>query len=166
MKKASLTSKPVPRPARRRNGQHRPAFDTSDRVAHLMREAEKLLVRAFQVRLAEHGVAHGHWTFLRILWKHDGISQTELSDLAGVMTPSTFAAVRAMEELGYVVRKQRPGNRKNVYVYLTRAGRALEAKLVPLAVEVNEVAVAGMPKQQVEDLRGSLIAMIKNLESP
>ena len=72
--------------------------------------------------LAAHGVPFGHWTFLRILWQRDGLTQRELSAEAGVTEPSTFAAIRAMEKQGYVVRRQVAANRKNVYVHLTREG--------------------------------------------
>jgi DNA-binding MarR family transcriptional regulator len=139
--------------------------DLSDRLAHLVKDAGKLLARALHSRLNEHSIAYGHWTFLRILWQHNGISQTRLSELAGVMTPSTFAAVRAMERLGYVVRRQKPSNRKNVYIFLTPAGRALEAELVPLAVDVNNVAVRGLTRKQIAEFRKILIAIIGNFES-
>jgi len=134
-----------------------------DRTAHLIKLAGKATARALQTRLAQHGVAHGHWTFLRILWKHDGISITELSDRAGVMKPSAVVAIRAMTELGYVECRQRPDNRKKVFVYLTPAGRALEAGLVPLAIEVNELAQRGLSERQVAELRLMLAAIIDNL---
>lgn len=105
----------------------------------------------------------GHWTFLRILWQRDGLTQRELSDEAGVMESSTFAAIRAMESLGYVRREQRPENRKNVYVHLTPKGRALRKKLVPLAIEVNEAAVRGIPAAKVETTRTTLLAIVENL---
>ena len=68
-----------------------------------------------------------------------------------------------MEKLGYVTRKQLPDNRKNVYVYLTPKGRALKAKLVPLAVEVNNIAVRGVRADEVEVTRRVLVAMLENL---
>jgi DNA-binding MarR family transcriptional regulator len=139
--------------------------DVSDRLAHLVKDAGKLLGRALQSRLNERSIAYGHWTFLRILWKHNGISQTRLSQLAGVMAPSTFAAVRDMERLGYVARRQKPSNRKNVYIFLTPAGRALEAELVPLAIEVNKIAVGGLTRQQIAEFREVLIAIIGNFAS-
>src|SRR5437660_8663612 len=111
-----------------------------DRIAHLTKEAWRGFVRALQARLAAHGVSFGHWTFLRILWERDGLTQRELSDQAGVMEPTTGAAIRAMEKLGYIVRKQTAANRKNRYVYLTRKGRPLAAKLVPLAEGVPRIA--------------------------
>ena len=141
------------------------AVDLSDRLAHLVKDAGKSLARALQSRLSERSIAYGHWTFLRILWKHNGISQTRLSQLAGVMAPSTFAAVGAMEKLGYVVRRQKPHNRKNIYIFLTPAGRALEAELVPLAVAVNTIAVAGLTRKQIAEFRKILVAIIKNLEN-
>ena len=105
----------------------------------------------------------GHWTFLRILWERDGLTQRELSDEAGVMEPSTASALKAMAERGYITRRQVPGNRKNVYVHLTPKGHALEKKLVPLAKQVNAIAVRGVPRAQVEAARAALLAIISNL---
>ena len=117
-------------------------------------------MRALQSRLATHGVTFGHWTFLRILWDRDGLTQRELSAEAGVMEPSTFAAIKAMEELGYVTRRQVPENRKNVYVYLTPKGRALRRKLEPLAEEVNAIAVRGASAQDRAATRRTLLRII------
>ena len=141
-----------------------PAIDLTDRLAHLVKDAGKSLSRALQARLAQRAIAYGHWTFLRILWKHDGISQTGLSRLAGVMAPSTFAAVQAMEDLGYVVRKQKPDNRKTIYIHLTPLGRSLEAELVPLAIDVNDVATHGLSAREIDAFRETLITIIENLE--
>ena len=135
-----------------------------DRLAHLIKDATRGLVRALTVRLAEHGVSFGHWTFLRILWEHDGLTQRELSEQAGVMEPTTFSAIKAMEELGYVTRRQMPENRKNVYVYLTAQGRALKEKLVPLAEEVNRIATRGVPPEDIAATRRALVAMLENLD--
>jgi DNA-binding MarR family transcriptional regulator len=123
-------------------------------------------MRALQARLAEHEVPFGHWTFLRILWEHDGLTQRELSDEAGVMEPTTFAAMKAMEALGYLRREQLPENRKNMYVYLTPRGRALKGKLIPLAEEVNAIAVRGVSSGDVSVTRNTLLAMIENLSRP
>jgi hypothetical protein len=54
-----------------------------DRLAHLVKDTSRALVRSLQARLAEHDVSFGHWTFLRILWEHDGLTQRSLSAEAG-----------------------------------------------------------------------------------
>ncbi|HEX6296054.1 MAG TPA: MarR family transcriptional regulator [Burkholderiales bacterium] len=134
-----------------------------ERLAHLIREAARALTRGLTERLAGYSVPFGHWAFLRILWQEDGLTQRQLSDLAGMSEPTTFAAIKAMEEAGYVTRRQTAENRKNIYVHLTARGRALERKLVPLAEEVNKIAVRGVSAADVEATRRTLLAIAENL---
>ncbi|MFZ5690962.1 MAG: MarR family winged helix-turn-helix transcriptional regulator [Pseudomonadota bacterium] len=135
----------------------------NDRLAHLVKDATRALLRALQKRLTAYDVSLGHWTFLRILWERDGLTQRELSDEAGVMEPTTFSALNAMEKLGYISRRQMPDNRKKVYVFLTPKGRQLKDKLVPLAEEVNTIAVTGVPAEHIAATRQTLLAIIENL---
>ena len=135
----------------------------NDRLAHLVKDAARGLVRSLQLRLTEHSVSFGHWVFLRILWEQDGLTQRELSVRAGVMDPTTLAAIRALETLGYVRRRKLAENRKNIYVYLTDAGVALKAKLVPFAEEVNAIAVRGIAPDHITITRQTLLGMIRNL---
>lgn len=135
----------------------------NDRIAHLVKDTTRLFLRALQTRLARHDVQLGHWTFLRILWEKDGLTKRELSIEAGVMEPTTSAAVKAMEERGYVKLEQRPNNRKNIYVFLTPLGKKLKRVLVPLAEEVNVLAAEGVHLEDVETTRRVLLTMIDNL---
>ena len=134
-----------------------------DRLAHLVKDATRALLRALQMRLAEHSVSIGHWTFLRILWEKDGLTQRELSEQAGLMEPTTFSAIQAMQRLGYVTRRHEGDNRKKLYVLLTPKGRALKNKLVPLAEDVNRVAARGLSSEDIATTRRTLLAVIENL---
>jgi DNA-binding MarR family transcriptional regulator len=135
----------------------------NDRLAHLVKHAARGLARALQMRLTEHSVSYGHWTFLRILWETEGLTQRQLSGEAGVMEPTTFSALNAMERLGYVVRRPSPKSRKEVHVYLTLKGRALKTKLVPVAEEVNAVALRDVDPRDIAATRRTLLALIANL---
>lgn len=135
----------------------------NDRLAHLIRDTERAFRKSLQVRLAAHAIPFGHWSFLRILWEQDGLTQRELSAQAGVMEPTTFAAIQAMEAQGYVLRKQLPTNRKNVYVHLTAKGRGLKKKLVPLAEETNRISTRGVLPEDLLTTRRVLLQMIENL---
>lgn len=135
----------------------------NDRLAHLVRDVARAQMRALQYRLSPFGVSFGHWTFLRILWIRDGLTQKELSDLAGVMEPTTFSAVKAMERMGFIERRHLPGNKKNMHVYLTDTGRSLEHVLVPLAEEVNDISADGLPDRTLSLVRNALVRMIENL---
>lgn len=133
-----------------------------DKLAHLVKDAWRGFMRILQLRLMEHSVSFGHWTFLRILWEKDGLTQKELSVEAGVVDPTTHAALKTMEKLGYVSRRKSPNNKKNVYIYLTRKGRDLQHELIPLAVEMNNVAVKGVPEEDIAVTRRTLRKIIDN----
>lgn len=136
----------------------------NDRLAHSVKDLLRTMQRALQQRLAAHSVTVGQWAFLRILWERDGITQRELSDLAGVSEPTTYSALLSMEKRGYLTRRKLPGNQRNISISLTPEGRALKAVLVPLAEEVNAVVIRGMSPQAVVDFRQTLQRMIDNLE--
>ena len=142
-------------------GGHAPA--AGERFAPLVRDARRGLVRTLQAALNKHSVAFGHWAFLRILWTHDGINQRKLSDLAGVMEPTTFAALQSMERLGYITRQRRPENRKNIYVHLTASGKALEAQLLPMAMNIDVRASRGISAADKATTLRTLRAIIDNL---
>ena len=135
----------------------------NDRMAHLVKDASRSFLRSLQSRLNRHEVPLGHWTFLRILWERDGLTQRELSNEAGVMEPTTVIALRAMEQLGYIRRERLDGNRKNLHVFLTPAGKRLKRQLVPLAEEVNAVALRGIAPADAATTRRCLLAMLDNL---
>jgi DNA-binding MarR family transcriptional regulator len=62
-----------------------------------------------------------------------------------------------------VTLEHREGNRKNRYVMLTPIGRELQQTLVPLAEEVNALALQGLSEADVAATRRTLLAMIDNL---
>ena len=134
-----------------------------DRLAHLVKDAVRMLDRALQNRLAAHRASIGHWPFLRALWHADGLTQRELSREAGVKESTTAVALKAIEALGYVVRRPVPGDRRKKQVFLTARGRALERRLVPLAVEVNAIAVRGVAAEDVAATRRTLLAVLEHL---
>jgi len=137
----------------------------NDRMAHVVKDLLRTIQRAMQIRLAAHSVSIGQWVFLRILWERDGVTQRELSELAGVSEPTTYSALLSMEKMGYITRKKLPGNMRNLSVCLTAKGRALKAVLIPLAEQVNAVAIAGLSAAEVQQFRQTMLRMIANLEA-
>jgi DNA-binding MarR family transcriptional regulator len=115
------------------------------------------------MRLTAHAVSYGHWTFLRVLWESEGLTQRQLSAQAGVMEPTTFSALNGMEKLGYVIRRPNPKTRKEIQVYLTPKGRALKSKLVPLAEAANAIALRNVADADIAATRRTLLALIANL---
>ena len=151
-------------PARAQLPSHWRELLDDERLTHLIRTAFRCSSGALQRRLKEHGVAYGHWTLLRILWRTDGLTQRQLSIQAGVTEAATATALQAMEKLGYITRQKLPDNRKEVRVFLTGRGNALRATLVGCAEDVNGVVAGGVPEEDLAITRRTLLAIIDNLE--
>ena len=136
-----------------------------DRIAHLIKDATRALVRSLQNELKKYGVPFSQWAILRVLWTQDGLSQRELSSMAGIMESTTANVVRQMETKGYILRRHLGKNKRKRHVFLTLKGRKLEKKLVPLAEEVNKKARKNIAQEEIKLLRNCLLTMIANLGS-
>jgi DNA-binding MarR family transcriptional regulator len=136
-----------------------------DRIAHLIKDATRALVRSLQKELKKYGVPFSQWSILRVLWTQDGLSQRELSSMAGIMESTAANVVRQMETKGYISRRHLGKNRRKRHVFLTLKGRKLENKLVPLAEEVNKIARKNIGQEDIKLLRDCLLTMIENLGS-
>jgi DNA-binding MarR family transcriptional regulator len=135
----------------------------NDRIAHQLRDAFRAMSRAMRDRLTDSDIPYGFWTFLRILWEKDGITQRDLSVMAGVKDPTTHSALVAMEKAGLIVRVKLLENKRTVYVYVSPKGRELKRKLIPLAVQVNSEALRGVSQKNVLVFRSVLRAIVHNL---
>jgi DNA-binding MarR family transcriptional regulator len=136
----------------------------NDRLAHLVKDAARAIARGLQIRLMDHSVSIGYWPFLRILWECEGLTQRDLAELAGLREPTAYNALQQMEKLGYITRRKLPGNMRNICVYLTPKGKALQKLLIPLAEDLHEVAVRGIFDNDLVIARKALQTIIRNLE--
>lgn len=134
-------------------------------VGYQVRLTHRLIQRALQARIEPHGVTLGMWYYLRVLWDQDGLTQRELSRMVGTMEPTTLSAIGAMEKQGLVRRERNGEDRRKINVFLTGAGRALEAELLPCAMAVIETATKGLGPQQTEALLTTLWAMQRELRA-
>lgn len=98
-----------------------------------------------------------------MLWVTEGLTQRELSEQVGLMEPTTFTALKAMESQGLIERRFQDGNRKKIYIYLTPKGRDLKDVLIPIAEELNEVAIRGLSESEIKVVHRALLGIIENL---
>ncbi len=118
-------------------------------IAYHLRDTYRALARVFQVETERFGVDMGVWMFLRSLWQEDGLTQKELTERAGLMQPSTSAALTQMERRGLVRQTVDTEDRRKVRIFLTPKSRALLEKLIPTAARVRRQAVSDFSKREV-----------------
>ena len=133
-------------------------------IAHNFRLTQRYMMRSLENRIKLHGISFGHWFFLRVLWEEDGISQTVLSERAGVVGPTTVNAVKRMEQMGLIRRKSSLRDRRKTFILLTAKGTELRDLLLPGAAEVMNIMFSGLSFQQVADFEDTMHTVMSNLK--
>jgi DNA-binding MarR family transcriptional regulator len=133
-------------------------------IGKLLRRAHGAFSREFRGRLAEKGVTFGEFIHLERLWEEDGLNQTEISRRVEITTASSTQIIETLERRGLIVRKRNPGDRRNLNVFLTRAGNALEKELLECARATNRLARAGLSDGDTLTLFELVGRIIANLD--
>jgi DNA-binding MarR family transcriptional regulator len=118
-------------------------------IGRLLREASTAFNRVFRMRLAPLGVTYGQFEYLQSLWEKDGLTQTELTRRVGVEIAASTAILDSLEARKFIRRERNPTDRRKLHVYLTPAGAALKAALVPCAVATNLTARRGITNAEI-----------------
>jgi MarR family transcriptional regulator, organic hydroperoxide resistance regulator len=139
-------------------------FDQS--VGYQVRMVQKAFVAELQARVEPFGVSAGMWFFLRILWHEDGLTQRELSNRIGLTEPTAVTTVANMESAGLITRIRNETDRRRINVFLTKRGRALREKMLPIAYEVNAKALDGLSASEIQLLLNMLKRMREQLARP
>lgn len=103
------------------------------------------------------------WTVLVRLWERDGQSQNELCDSTFRDKPTMSRMIAGLEDRGLVQRRVSAEDARSRIVSLTREGRALQKKLVPVARGLVERMLAGVGDAELETTRRVLARMFQNL---
>lgn len=133
-------------------------------VASLLRDTHRLYAKALHILIGDTSITPNQWLLLRALWDEDGLTQKELSQRLGCFESAMVSSIGNLEAHGFVVRVRNKGDRRKININLTRAGKALEAKLLPFAKQVNVAAEVGIPESQVRGMCETLERLRGNLE--
>ncbi len=97
------------------------AFEALGKIFHLHRQA----MQKFFTTSETH---HGEVFSLRLLARHDGLSQRDLADTLHLSRPRVTSILQGLEKAGAVRRENDPSDQRLTRVFLTDEGRRLEAE--------------------------------------
>lgn len=123
----------------------------------------QLLTRKFTEKLEPFGLTPFHWLVLCCLWLEDGLPTSSIGDKLQQVGGTLTGVLDRMEERGLVRRERDLKDRRIWRIWLTDAGRELETILPPMAVELRENAMRGIPNDEREIFSQLLDRAIANL---
>ena len=124
-----------------------------------------------QIRSATYKEFLGHgleltpeqWIVLVQLWEKDGQSQSALSERTLRDRPTMSRILDTMEKSGLVQRCVDAQDARSRLVKLTRTGKGLQAKLVPVAKQLVARLERDIPERDLETTHRTLARMLENL---
>mgnify|MGYP003578554296 CR=1 FL=1 len=137
------------------------AFD--DSLGYLARLIFRSFSRLRERHTREYGISSGQWTFLRQLWREDGISQRELSRRLAMRDATTAVTLRTLARAALLPPDATRRDRREILLHLTSHARFLEKLLMPATAEIQTLATRNLSDAEVDTLRRLLLHVIDNL---
>jgi len=113
----------------------------------------------------EHGleITPEQWIVLARLWQRDRRTVSELSESTLRDKPTMSRILDSMEKSGLLTRSVAREDARTRIVELTREGKALRKKLVPVAKSIVQRLEAGVPEEDLLSTRRTLRRLFENL---
>lgn len=132
-------------------------------VNSIAREMNACLYRSFREKGFE--ITAQQWAVLNRLWEIEGLHQSKLAQKTTKNRHNMAMILKQLEIKGFVVRRSDNQDKRLQRVYLTKSGKALKEKLIPLAMDTIEKLFRGIDSQDMNVVRRIHKTMIRNLKS-
>lgn len=134
-------------------------------VGYRAKLMSQLFTRRFQERLEPYDLTPFHWLILCCLWEQDGLATSALGEQLRQVGGTLTGVIDRMEERGIVRRERDASDRRIWRIWLTEAGRQLEAVLPDLALQLREEAFQGFSEAEQRLFSDWVDRIIVNLSS-
>lgn len=137
--------------------------DLSRNYGFLISDVARLMRTTYDRRVRELGLTRSQWWVLTLLFRNDGVTQSELAELLEIERPTLGRLLDRLEAKGWVRREHDSRDRRAWRVHLTDAVEPAMRKLRKVASELRSDALAGLSAQERERFVDTLLAVKANL---
>jgi DNA-binding MarR family transcriptional regulator len=115
--------------------------------------------------LKEFGLRVPEWRALAALYARHKCTMSDLAELATIDRTTLTRTIDRMEEAGWLTRLADADDMRVTRLALTAAGRKMFDRIWPTVQRLNDLAIAGLPRSDIQLLQKILGRMRANLEA-
>jgi DNA-binding MarR family transcriptional regulator len=130
---------------------------------HLLAQVCRLHYSRARELLHALGLYRGQPPVLHALWEREGLTHSDLAARMHVSPATITKMIQRMEKAGFVERRDDPEDQRVSRVYLTDAGRAIQAEVHRVFRELDGETCAGLTPEERDWLRQVLLRIRENL---
>ena len=123
--------------------------------------ATNAITRAYRSRLSHIGITYSQYLVMMVLWEADGITVKNIAQQLYLDSPTITPLLKRLESAGFVKRQRNAIDERVVNVFLTDAGRTIQARVAEMQKGV--ACLTGMPESQFIELRSTLHELIDSI---
>jgi DNA-binding MarR family transcriptional regulator len=143
----------------------RPKLALGDYLPYLVNRVGTIIAEQFSAEaLAPHGLSIAMWRVIAALSSNGGQRQIDLADLTSTEVSTLSRLVTRLIRMGLVTRARSASSNREVDVKLSAKGNALVAQLIPIALDYETAASAGLSVQELAVLKRCLSHVFKNMK--
>lgn len=133
-----------------------------DQLCFLLYASSREMTKKYKPLLDKLEVTYPQYLVLLLLWEQDTLTVKKLGELLALDSGTLTPMLKRMEQNGLIVRERSTEDERSVMIKLTEKGLGLQegACLIPERIS----AMSGEDKKVVEDLKASLLQLLKTLQ--
>ncbi|MGE7764664.1 MarR family winged helix-turn-helix transcriptional regulator [Peribacillus sp. NPDC096540] len=133
-----------------------------NQLCFLLYASSREMTKKYKPLLDKLEVTYPQYLVLLLLWEQDTLTVKKLGELLALDSGTLTPMLKRMEQNGLIVRERSSEDERSVMIKLTEKGLGLqeEACFIPNRIS----AMSGDDKKVVEDLKASLLQLLKTLQ--
>ena len=132
---------------------------------YLLMKTHTILNRQILNCAGKAGLTAGQPKVLEFLSQHGESDQKTIASYCEIEPATVGSILLGMEDAGLIVRRQHPGNRRSLFVYLTEKGRAAAEAMAEVFAEMEAQATRSFSPEETETLRTLLNRMCADAQA-
>jgi MarR family transcriptional regulator for hemolysin len=140
-----------------------PKRSLNKEFAFTLMDAARLLRTYADQKAAQFGITRAQWVVLSRLDLQEGLKQSEFAEILDLQPISLTRLLDRLCDNGLIERRADPNDRRAKRLYLMPAARPLLEQLNALGEELLSVALAGVEREDVEQIITQLATVKENL---
>ena len=131
---------------------------------YLLMKSHAMLSRSILSQANKIGLTSGQPKILDFLLKSEEADQKTIASYCEIEPATVGSILMRMEENGLVLRRQKEGNRRSLYVSLTEEGKQSAEKLMDIFNEAENMAVSNMTDEEIKVLKETLCKLCDTIK--
>lgn len=127
-------------------------YSTQDSLGFIIYRTALALKSALQRCFKENGyeITGEQWAIIRHLWEEEALSQREIAEKTSKDKPNITRLLDALEKKRLIFRQSDPRDRRKYCIYLTKEGKQLYERLLPLTQSLRQRVTQNLSPAEID----------------